>query len=276
MGCRVTSGGQDRVGDLHSHLVPGVDDGARTLEEALEAVERMVAAGIGRIVTTPHVNASLTRDSSLLVTWLEEVDRSWTELAEQVRQRFPDVELFRGHEVMLDVPDPDFSDARLRLAGTSFVLVEWPRLQIPPMTGPVIERITDAGYHPILAHPERYQGIRQDLDRAKAWRSAGAFLQVNHGSFAGRYGSDACRVASELLARGWVDFLSSDFHSRAHLQIHLRDAEGFFAAHEGLEQFKLLTVSNPGRVIMDELPLPVPPLRIRRGMWDRFTRIFRA
>ena len=272
----MTPVGQACVGDLHSHLVPGVDDGARTLEEALESVERMVADGIGRIVTTPHVNASLTRDSGLLGPWLEEVDESWKDLAEQVRLRFPDVELFRGHEVMLDVPDPDFSDARLRLAGTSFVLVEWPRLQIPPMTEPVIERIVDAGYHPILAHPERYAGIRQDLDCAGAWRNAGAFLQVNHGSFAGRYGSDACRVACELLGRGWVDLLSSDFHARTHLEIHLRDAEGFFAAHDGLEQFRLLTVSNPQRVIRDELPLPVLPLRIRDGIWDRFTRIFKG
>ena len=76
---------------------------------------------------------------------MEEVDRSWQELAEHVRRRFPDVELLREHEVMLDVPDPGFSDARLRLAGTSFVLVEWPRLQIPPMTEPVIERIADVG-----------------------------------------------------------------------------------------------------------------------------------
>ena len=123
----------------------------------------------------------------------------------------------------------------------------------------VIERIADAGYHPILAHPERYTGIRLDLECAGAWRSAGAYLQVNHGSFVGRYGSEARRVASELVARGWVDFLSSDFHARAHLEIHLGDAEGFFTAHDGLEQFQLLTVSNPGRVLQDQLPLPVPP-----------------
>ena len=272
----MTSVGQASVGDLHSHLVPGVDDGARTLQEAPEAVERMVAAGIGQIVTTPHVNVSLTRDSRLLGIWLEEVDESWREVSEHVRLCFPDVEFLRGHEVMLDVPDPDFSDARLRLAGTSFVLVEWPRLQIPPMTEPVIERVVDAGHHPILAHPERYKGIKQNLDRARAWRSAGAFLQVNHGSLAGRYGSDACEVASELLARGWVDLLSSDFHARARLEIHLSDSEAFFTAHDGLEQFQLLTVSNPGRVIRDELPLPVPPLRIREGIWDRFTRIFKG
>lgn len=262
------------VVDLHSHLVPGVDDGARTMEESLEAVERMVAAGIGRMITTPHVMASLTHDSGMLGTWLDSVDESWRGLASQVREHFPEVELLRGHEVMLDVPDPNFSDARLRMAGTSFVLVEWPRLQIPPRTTHVIRRIADAGYHPILAHPERYSGMRQDLEYAGAWRSAGAYLQVNHGSLAGRYGPEACQVAGELLARGWVDFLSSDFHARAHLGIHLRDSERFFAENDGLEQFKILTESNPARVIRDQPPLPVPAMSIRAGLWDRFTRIF--
>ena len=264
------------VGDLHNHLVPGVDDGARSLEEALEAVERMVAAGIGKIITTSHVNASLTHDSGLLGTLLEEVDESWQKLAEEVRERFPDVELYRGHEVMLDVPDPNFSDARLRLAGTSFVLVEWPRLQIPPKTTQVIERIADAGYPPILAHPERYAGMKQELASAGAWRSAGAYLQVNHGSFVGRYGPDAHKVASELLARGWVDYLSSDFHARAHLGIHLKGAEKFFTAHDGLEQFQLLTVTNPGRVILDQRPLPVASMTISVGFWDGFTKIFKG
>ena len=264
------------VGDLHSHLVPGVDDGARSLEEALEAVERMVAAGIGRIVTTPHVNASLTHDSSSLRDWLDEVDQSFQGLVEQVRQRFPDLQLLRGHEVMLDVPDPDFSDARLRVAGTSFVLVEWPHLQIPPLTERVIQRIVDTGYHPILAHPERYSGILQDLECAGAWRNAGAYLQVSHGSFVGRYGPEAREVASELVARGWADLLSSDFHGRAHLEIHLTDAENFFAMHDGQEQFELLTVINPGRVIQDQPPLPVPPLRIRGGIWNRLTKMFKG
>ena len=271
----MTMAARGGVVDLHSHLIPGVDDGARSLEESLEAVERMEAAGIGHIITTPHVNASLTHDSRMIGTWLDSVDEPWRKLASAVRERFPEVELLRGHEVMLDVPDPNLSDARLRLAGTSFVLVEWPRLQIPPRTTHVIQRITDAGYRPILAHPERYWGMRQDLEFAGAWRSAGAYLQVNHGSFAGRYGPEASGVAGQLLERGWVDFLSSDFHARAHLGIHLKDAEQFFTENDGLEQFKILTESNPARVIGDQPPLPVPPMRIRAGFWDRFTKIFK-
>jgi protein-tyrosine phosphatase len=272
----VTAQGPAGVADLHSHLVPGVDDGARSLEEAADAVARMAAAGIGRIVTTPHLNASLTRDAGLLAARLEDIDVAWQSLAEHVTRRFPQLQLLRGHEVMLDVPDPDFSDTRLRLAGTSFVLVEWPRLQIPPKTQRVIEWIVRSGYRPILAHPERYSGMKQALNTAGAWRSAGAYLQVNHGSFAGRYGPYAGEVAAELLARGWVDLLSSDFHARADLEINLKEAEAFFSANGGQEQFQLLTVGNPGRVIADEPPQAVPPLRARKGIWDRFTGIFKG
>jgi protein-tyrosine phosphatase len=272
----LTSRVEPRVGDLHSHLVPGVDDGARSVEEALEGVERMVANGIGLIVTTPHLNASLTRDTDRLEEDLGKVDAAWQGLAERVSERFPDLEFFRGHEVMLDVPDPDLTDSRLRLAGTSFVLVEWPRLQIPPQTERVIARIVESGYRPIIAHPERYVGIKQDLAVAAAWRKAGAHLQVNHGSFSGRYGPDARGVAIELMARGWADYLSSDFHARAHLHIHLTDAEQFFAANGGQEQFHILTISNPARVIRGEAPLSVTPLRTRRRFWDRFSGAFKG
>ena len=114
------------VSDFHSHLVPGVDDGAQTLEEALGAVQRMVDIGIGRILTTPHLRGSLTHDGPELERRLAEVDVAWTAISEAVERRFPGVEFRRGHEVMLDVPNPDLSDARLRLAGTAFVLIEWP------------------------------------------------------------------------------------------------------------------------------------------------------
>jgi len=110
----VTSVDRASVADLHSHLVPRVDDGARTLKEALEAVERMVADGIGQTLTKPHVNASLTRDSRGLGTWLEEVGESWQELSEHVRRRFPDVEFLRGHEVMLDAPPLPVPPLRIR------------------------------------------------------------------------------------------------------------------------------------------------------------------
>ena len=262
--------------DLHSHLVPGVDDGARTLDEALEAVDRMASAGIGRILTTPHLDASITHDPAKLAERLGQVDDAWEEVSRAVADRFPELVFQRGYEIMLDVPDPDLSDPRLRLAGTPFVLVEWPRLQIPPRTEHVIQRICADGYRPILAHPERYQGIEHDVELAGAWRRSGAYLQVNHGSFAGRFGKEARDVACKLLAQGWVDYLASDFHARRHLGIYLRESEAFFREHGGGEQLRLLTVSNPGRVFLGEAPLPVPPLVIQSRFWNRFKSILKG
>ena len=256
----MTFGESGTAADLHSHLVPGVDDGARTLDEALEAVERMASAGIGRILTTPHLNASITHDPAKLDERLGQVDDAWEEVSRAVADRFPELEFQRGYEIMLDVPDPDLSDPRLRLAGTPFVLVEWPRLQIPPRTEHVLQRIRADGYMPILAHPERYHGIEHDMDLAGAWRASGAYLQVNQGSLSSRYGRKARKVACTLLSYGWVDYLSSDFHARRHLDIYLGEARAFFFERGGREQLQLLTVSNPSRMLGGEAPLPVPPL----------------
>ncbi len=246
--------------DFHSHLMPGVDDGARDLREALEAVGRMVRAGIDRICTTPHLRASDTHDPARLEERLAELDAAWDQVSRVAGERFPDLQFERGCEISLDAPDPDFSDPRLRLAGTQFVLVEWPRLQIPPRTEHVLQRIRADGYMPILAHPERYHGIEHDMDLAGAWRASGAYLQVNQGSLSGRYGRKARKVACTLLSYGWVDYLSSDFHARRHLDIYLGEARAFFFERGGREQLQLLTVSNPSRMLGGEAPLPVPPL----------------
>lgn len=255
--------------DIHSHLVPGVDDGARDLQDVVDAVERMTRLGIRRIVTTPHLDGSLTHDPDALEARLSEVDRAFVQAAEAVGQRFPEVEFRRGHEVMLDVPDVRFDDPRMRLAGSSFVLVEWPRLHLPPGTVQVVERIVADGFRPIIAHPERYIGIDHELELAARWRAAGAFLQVNYGSVEGRYGGDARQTAMRLLRRGWADYLASDFHARPDRKIYESEARDRLHDLGGGEALTHLALTNPGRVLRDELPLPVPPLPPERGFWAK-------
>lgn len=259
------------LGDLHSHLVPGVDDGAATLDDALEGVERMTKVGIQRIVTTPHMEASLTRDPERFEARMARVDAAWAEVSRAVGERFPDVDFRRGHEVMLDIPDADWSDARLRLGGSSFVLVEWPRLQLPPGTVEVLSRMRLAGLRPIVAHPERYMGV--DLDIVSEWRRVGAYQQVNYGSLVGRYGAEARILAHRLLRRGWADYMSTDFHGRAHLKLYKREAWQRLQELGGDEQLSLLSGTNPRRVFRDEEPLPVPPLLRERSLWGRFKEI---
>ena len=255
--------------DLHSHLVPGVDDGSRSSQDTLEGIERMTRVGIRKIITTPHIDASLARDRAAYAIHMDAVDRAWDQVRVDVAERFPEVDFRRGHEVMLDVPDPDLSDPRIRLAGTSFVLLEWPRLQLPPGTTEVISRLRMAGLRPIIAHPERYMGFDRELELASEWRRVGAYLQMNYGSLIGRYGPEARTLAYRLLKRGWVDYLSSDFHGRPHLKIYRKEAMTVLAEMQGEEQLTLLSVTNPQRIFRDEDPLPVPPLVGERSVWSR-------
>jgi protein-tyrosine phosphatase len=255
--------------DIHSHLVPGVDDGARDVPAVLDAVERFTRLSIRRILTTPHIDGSLTLRPERLEERLSSVSAAWTRAAEAIGEHFPEVEFRRGHEVLLDVPEANFADSRIRMAGTSFVLVEWPRLLLPPGTVRVLKRIRETGYRPIVAHPERYIGMAQSVDIVARWRDAGAYLQVNYGSLVGRYGATAQEIADRLLRRGWVDYLASDFHAHPRLKIFKSEADEALGGLGAEEIMTYLCRTNPGRVLNDEEPLPVPALTAERGFWAR-------
>jgi protein-tyrosine phosphatase len=255
--------------DLHSHLVPGVDDGSRTMEEAVSGIRALQEAGIRTIVTTPHLDGSLTRDLELFQARLHEVGESFERMYREVREVLPDVDLRLAYEVMLDVPDPDLSDPRLHLSDASFALVEWPGLRVPPSTDLVLERLVESGVKPILAHPERYRGMDKEALVPGEWRAKGALLQVNYGSVAGRYGETPRRRAITFLERGWVDLMASDFHGRPHLSPFLSEARSAFSGWGEGDQFELLGRVNPARILRGEDPLPVPPIAAKHGLWQR-------
>lgn len=259
--------------DIHNHLVPGVDDGARDVAAALDAVERLTRLSVRKILTTPHIDGSLTLDPKRLEGRLSAVSEAWERAAEAIGEHFPEVEFRRGHEVLLDVPEVDFSDPRIRMAGTSFVLVEWPRLQLPPGTARVLKRIRESGYRPIVAHPERYAGIGEAIDIVAHWRDVGAYLQVNHGSLVGRYGAVAQSVSHRLLRRGWVDYLASDFHAHPRLKVYMTEAVQVLEELGAQEVMAYLCRTNPGRLLTGEDPLPVPVLPAERGFWARLKGI---
>ncbi|MGD2069791.1 MAG: hypothetical protein PVI57_14055 [Gemmatimonadota bacterium] len=262
------------LGDLHSHLVPGVDDGARTAAESLEGVGRMVDQGYGRIVTTPHLDANLTLAGDFFEARMDEMTEAWRSVSVSVAEKWPELDFRLGFEVRLDVPDGNFSDERLRLGDTRFVLVEWSGMQVPPRSMEVLGRLRLSGLTPVLAHPERYSGIDRDLGTVARWREAGAYLQVNNGSLVGRYGPAARTLAFRLLKRGWADYLSTDFHGRPHLSLHTGEVTEALGSVGGEEQLKLLMGTNPRRLFDDLEPLPVPPLSGEKGLWGRVRELW--
>jgi protein-tyrosine phosphatase len=254
--------------DFHSHLVPGVDDGASSLDEALAGLGEMRAQGVHTVVTTPHLGASLAAtDPEAHASYLAAVDAAFDALAEAAARAYPDVHLERGFEVMLDTPRPDFADPRVRLAGTRAVLVEFPFMNVPPNVSGVLFEVGMGGWAAVVAHPERY-GNLQDPSEAEGWRRAGARLQVNHGSLLGKYGPQARDRAVALLRRGLVDYLSSDYHARGSCHVAAGRAEA--ARLVGEERAALLTETNPARLLEGRPPLPVPPCADeRRPFWSR-------
>jgi len=242
--------------DFHSHLMPGVDDGAASEDDARRGLAALAEDGVLRIVTTPHLSGSVTLRPDALAVRLAELDTAWDRLQRLARTEFPRLELGRGVECMLDVPRPELADARLHLGGTSFVLVEFPFLIVPPRSADALRGLLARGLRPVLAHPERYSGISAEL--ALEWRRAGAYLQVNGASLLGRYGGAPRRLALELLRRGWADYLGSDYHARGRPLVAGYRAE--VARLGGEEIAALLCEVNPGRLLDGEPPIPVAPI----------------
>jgi protein-tyrosine phosphatase len=254
--------------DFHNHLIPGVDDGAASLDESRAALEAYRAQGATAVVATPHLRATLADTPAELDGYLAEVDAAWGRLRELGAAEFPGLRLERGFEVMLDTPSPRLSDPRLRLAGTAFVLVEFPFMSVPPNAETTLFGLKVSGWTPVIAHPERYANADAAGRAAAGWKHVGALLQVNAGSILGKYGPEARDRAWTLLEQGLADFVCSDYHARGTL--HLAACREALAAAGGEEQARLLTEENPARLLAGEQPLPVAPLRRRsRSVWSR-------
>lgn len=258
------------IADFHSHLVPGVDDGAETLDQSYAALLSMESQGITTVITTPHIRASLLADPAASRAYRARVDSAWTELQAMVRAEFPQMRLERGYEVMLDVPHVDLSPAWIRLAGTRFVLVEFPSLSVPPNSARALFDIRVTGLVPIVAHPERYSGVDADLEVIGEWRRSGACLQVNAGSLLRQHGPAARDVAWMLLDRGWVDYLGSDYHARG--ECATGAAVALLATEGAGDRVGLLSSVNPGAVVADAGPVPVAPFG-GRTPWHRIRNL---
>lgn len=240
--------------DLHTHLLPGVDDGSPTLENSLRVMERLEREGVTDVACTPHLRASKVLDAPI-----EAHNELRRELQEATTTR---VRLHAGFEVMLDKPGADLRVPGVSLGGSLATLVEFPHGQLPDGHTEELTRLRASGIIPVVAHPERYGGMT--LDIVKAWREAGAIIQGDALLLLST-GAKAL-LARAMLEEGVYDILASDNHgdrrSLATVRLWLNEMKGS-------AQGEILTVENPRRVLTNEAMLPVAPLREERGLWQR-------
>ena len=246
--------------DLHSHLLPGVDDGSRTVEQSVEVLTRMGAAGITAVCLTPHLEASRAEKG---------VPKAYDAAFEALKAAGPSaVTLYRGVELMLDRPFPAgaASNPALRLGGSRYLLVEFTRMAADNAVYNALTHIVGLGLIPVLAHPERYSSCTPQT--AATWKTTGALLQVDANTlFMPRTRGDRARA---LLAAGLADILAADNHGDSRT---ISAPYASLAEAGGAEQADLLLVKNPEAILADRGTEMVPPLTLKTSLMSRLKQL---
>jgi len=245
--------------DLHCHILPGVDDGAIDLHDALEMARAAVAQGCRAVCATSHLGESLFDTSPDL---LRDEHRRFR--AAVAREGIP-LEVFAGAENFLGDEEAERFAARAVPLGEHgrWVLFDFSMREPPPAVGAAIDALAARGLGAVIAHPERNLGLMDDPSPLEAWVARGALLQVNAASLLGMLGKDAQEMAEWLLANGGAHVLASDAHDLARRPFCLAAGRRAAAAIVGEEEAARLCTDRPWSVARGERvrpePLSLPP-----------------
>ncbi len=200
--------------DMHSHFLPGIDDGAKNIEDSLNLLRAMANMGYTDIITTPHVmidyypNTTQTIQTALLAA------------QNVLKENNINIKLRAAAEYYIDDYFISLIEKEpLLTIQKNEVLVEFSMLFEPPMLGQALFSLQTNGYKPIIAHPERYMFFHRDLSKFSDLKDRGFLLQLNLLSIAGYYGQNIKMVAEQLLAKGLYDYCGSDAHHEKHVGV---------------------------------------------------------
>lgn len=241
--------------DMHLHhtarLLPGVDDGASSLEISRAMLDKARQFGFDRLVATPHLSGPLDPGYNA------QVQRALSQVRSAARGAEIAVDL--GFEILLsaDLPSRLEHGEPVTLAGSDAVLVEAPFAGWPLHVDSTLFNIQSAGFRPLLAHPERYAAVQQDPDKALALASRGVLLQLTIGSIVGLFGKSAQRVAELLLRENAVAILASDAHSAGQRFVSVEDGLRRAGSLVGAARASQLVTANPAALLGGK-PLPAP------------------
>lgn len=243
--------------DVHCHILPGIDDGAKSSNESIAMARAAMELGVEGIICTPHVQ---NKEGSQLDR--EGIERAVQELAETFKREGVDIELYPGAEYYLDKPFPALLRDNHPLAtinNTYYIVVEFPMLHMPPyleysilktdLDDPDLERLLPL-LRVIVAHPERNEDIIRKPERIFKLKESGAIIQMNLGSIMGIYGRQVKKTAEKLLKMEMVDLVATDAHSEEHMRAALGGAAKKLKKMVGEETFSLIWEKNPQSIAL--------------------------
>jgi protein-tyrosine phosphatase len=251
--------------DVHCHLLPGLDHGAQSVDEAVGMVVAASREGIHAIIATPHFYLEPAH-----LAQAETFATRRAELRTELERRGLRMDLYGGAEVRLEpgIAEPLSRLPELRLAGSHYVLLEPPFDQLPLATEQVIFDLQVLGFRPVFSHPERCGPIQEQPERFLELVGRGVLGQMSARSIIGLEGPAARRCAMELLARGGIHFIASDSHAPEAAGPRLGQARDLARRVLG-EKANALVEDNPARVLNDELIPLAPPAEPLPSGWRR-------
>ncbi len=204
--------------DIHSHLIPGIDDGVKTIEESMEIIRVMESLGIQKIVTTPHIAHDFYPNSE------NDIIQRLNELKKHLEKEGITVSVEAAAEYYVDSKFLERVKKKESLLsfGDSFVLIETPFLNKPAFFEEAVFELTSNGYKPVLAHPERYEYLFDNFELLEKLKVMGLFYQVTAKSFIGDYSPEVKKQVWKIFNHGLVDFIGSDIHNKRHLDSYIK------------------------------------------------------
>ncbi len=242
--------------DIHCHIIPGVDDGSSDFAESLGMGEMAAACGVTDIIVTPHCN--IPRAFSNYCG--EGYDRAFESLVGLFGENRIDIRLHRGMEVFgTDDTAELYDEGRvMTLAGSRYMLIEFPFDDDMWRVRDVLLSLKDRGVVPIIAHPERYYAVNDDIQFALDWADMGCLLQLNRTSLIGPSAAPETRTSRALLRMGAAHFVATDAHGILARTTELIDAYEYIAERYSIEWADILTEENPRRILENKRILRLP------------------
>ncbi len=201
--------------DMHSHLIPGIDDGAKDIEESIILIKQLYEAGFRKLITTPHVMSDFYRNTpEIILNGLEilrEKITHYPELAGLTIDAAAEYYLDEGLQEKIE-------NKEILTFGKNYLLFEISYINFPDNLDSVIFKMQTHDYKPVMAHPERYPFWYNDFERYKKLKDNGVLFQININSLTGYYSPGAKKLAEKLIDNNMVDFIGSDTHNLRHIE----------------------------------------------------------
>jgi protein-tyrosine phosphatase len=212
--------------DMHSHLLPGIDDGAPTLEDSIQLVKEMQKMGFKKLITTPHIMGDFYKNTPEIIAEKLNI------VKERLKTEGIDIEISAAAEYYLDEWFIEKLERKEKLLtfGDNFLLFETSFLNEPSHLKEAIFLLASQGYKPVLAHPERYVYLYSDFSKFEDLFERGAYFQINVNSLSGYYSKPARLFAEKLIQKNMVHFAGTDCHGIRHLEAFRKSMDSPFFA----------------------------------------------